>query len=72
VSDADPQEEPLSVRSLIGREAGRWVVYLEFAYPSEVRRHRIADYPTERKAQVAADAMLRTAMRDRPFRSEGH
>lgn len=71
MSEPDRHEEPLSVRSLIGNERGQWVVYLEFEYPNEVRRHRIAAYPTERKAQIAADAMLRTAMRDHPFRSGG-
>lgn len=71
MSESDQAEEPLSVRTLIGYEQGQWVVYVEMAYPDEVRRHRIRAYRTERQARLAADLYLRTAMRDRPFRSEG-
>lgn len=53
---------------------GRWVVYLEAGFwaenatenPVEVVRHRIADYPTRREAEVAARWMERGAEREIP------
>jgi hypothetical protein len=71
MAEPDPHEEPLSVATLIGYERGQWVVYLEAAYPDGIRRHRIQAFKSEQKARIAADAILRTAMRDRPFRDEG-
>lgn len=72
----EPEEadlgEPLGASSLIGYEQGQWVVYLEIAYATGVRRHRINAYRTQGQARVAADIILRTAMRDHPFRSEGY
>jgi hypothetical protein len=68
---ADDPGEPLGASTLIGYERGQWVVYLEIAYANEVRRHRIQAFISESRARAAADVILRTAMRDHPFRSEG-
>jgi hypothetical protein len=59
-------DEPIGVTTLIGYEHGRWVVYLEVAFPGEVRRHRIRDYPSEQQARVAAEQYRRAALRDAP------
>jgi hypothetical protein len=63
---SDPQDEVIGVTTLIGCEQGRWVVYLEVAFPDHVRRHRIRDYPTEQQARVAAEQYRRAALRDAP------
>ena len=77
MSDFEPPATPdipddaIGVTTLIGREGGQWVVYLEVAFRDGVRRHRIQSYRTERLARIAADVIRRGAMRDRPFSSEG-
>jgi hypothetical protein len=63
-------DDALGVTTLIGRERGQWVVYLEVAFRDGVRRHRIQAYPTEAKARIAADMIRRAALRDSPFRDE--
>jgi hypothetical protein len=66
------QEDALGVTTLIGKEHGQWVLYLEVAFADGVRRHRIQAYRSERQAQVAATHILRGALRDRPFRDQGN
>lgn len=61
----------VGVAGVVEQEAGRWVVYLEIASwdknasdnPLQIRRHRIADYPTYERASIAAQWMQRTADR---------
>ena len=76
MSDEFPQfiEEPAEFPQLIGEtatvaaevieESGRWAVYLDIITANTTRRHRINDYPTRRKAEIAADLMRRCADRD--------
>jgi hypothetical protein len=59
----------VGITSLVVPEKGRWVVYLELGYwdqpgsekPIRIERRRIADYPTERRATIAAEWMRRGA-----------
>ena len=54
----------ITVASEVIEEKGRWTVYLDIVRPSGTERHRINDYPTRRKAGIAADLMRRCADRD--------
>lgn len=56
--------EKIAVASEIIEESGRWVVYLEVITTNATHRHRINDYPTHHKAEIAADLMRRCADRD--------
>ena len=62
--------DAIAVRALIERERGRWVVFLEVTMVPDredcVVTHRIADFATEREADVAARWMVRAAGRDLP------
>jgi hypothetical protein len=72
VSDDVPPfpDAALHVRSIVREEQRRWVLYLEFTMmpdtPDHVVTHRIADYPTQRHADLAAQWMVRAAERDLP------
>lgn len=65
-----PQLEPgIASKTVVEFENGRWVVYLDTAFPSSesgirVDRKRIADYSDEKRARVAANWIERTADRD--------
>ncbi len=59
------------VKMTIEQEKGRWVVYIEVTFweldnenPLQHYRHRIQDYATKRKAEIAASWMKRAAERD--------
>ena len=56
--------ETITVASEVIEENGRFVVYLETIRAHSTTRHRINDYPTRRKAEIAADLMRRCADRD--------
>lgn len=62
--------QALAVRAIIERSHGRWVLSLEVTMIPDredyVVRHRIADYATEREAQVAARWTVAAAERDLP------
>jgi hypothetical protein len=62
--------DAISARAIIEQEKGRWVVTLEVLMmpdrPDHVVRHRIADYPTRERAEVAAKWMVTAANRDLP------
>ena len=62
--------DAIAVRAIITPEFGRWVVSLEITLVPDredcVVVHRIADYPTERHAEIAARWMVRAAGRDLP------
>jgi hypothetical protein len=70
--DPSNLEDAISVTTLIGKESGQWVLYLEVAFADGVRRHRIQAYRSEQQARVAATYVLRGALRDKPFRDQGH
>jgi hypothetical protein len=61
----------LGISAEIQSESGRWVVYLVTTYwepaletPLRHNSQRIADYPTERQAVLAAQWYLRAAQRN--------
>lgn len=56
--------ETITVASEVIEENGRFVVYLETITKHSTVKHRINDYPTRRKAEIAADLMRRCADRD--------
>ena len=62
--------DALSVRAIIDEEKGRWVVTLEVLFvpdrPDYLVRHRIADYATRERAEVAAKWMVSAADRNIP------
>jgi hypothetical protein len=64
------ERQALAARTRIAREHGRWVVTLEVLMIPDrddyVIAHRIADYPTEAAATVAARWIERAAQRDLP------
>lgn len=63
-------ERGVAAHAIVQQENGRWAVYLDIGLTSaaaavRVERKRIADYPTEERARVAASWIERTA--DRPL-----
>jgi hypothetical protein len=62
--------DALSVRAIIEPEKGRWVLTLEVLMvpdtPDYIVRHRIADYPTRNRAEVAAKWIVTAADRNLP------
>jgi hypothetical protein len=65
-----PRGDAISVRAIIESEKGRWVLTLEVLMvpdrPDYLVRHRIADYPTRERAEVAAKWMVSAADRTLP------
>jgi len=67
-------ERSVGIVARIEEESGQWVVFLDVTFwkedatdaPLETVHRRIAAYPTLKRAQVAANFMLRAAARDRP------
>jgi hypothetical protein len=63
-------DQALAAHALVEPERGRWVVYLEVTMIPDradyVVRHRIADYPTRRHAEIAARWIVGAASRDLP------
>ena len=63
-------DQALAARSIIEAESGRWVVYLEATIIPDregyIVRHRIADYPSQRHAEIAARWIVGAASRDLP------
>lgn len=59
-------ERALEVRTLVLRERGQWVVYLDVMFWQETRRFRIQAYRNERLARLAAETIRRIADRDLP------
>jgi hypothetical protein len=66
-----PNEPSLGITADIRQENGRWVVYLVTTHwapsldtPLRQIPRRIADYPTERQASLAAQWYLRAAQRN--------
>ncbi|NJM07293.1 hypothetical protein HC891_15520 [Candidatus Gracilibacteria bacterium] len=60
------EHQALAAHTTVDYERGQWVVYLEVTFWDEIRRHRIAAYPSERLALIAADWIKRGAQRDLP------
>lgn len=63
-------EQALAVRAIVEAERGRWVVWLEVTMIPDrddyLVRHRIADYPTQRHAEIAARWIVGAAARELP------
>lgn len=57
-------DEPLAVHADVVPERGRFWVELVVVFGDGAVRHRIADYPTRRAAEIAAGFMQRGAERD--------
>ncbi|HNV76168.1 MAG: AP2 domain-containing protein [Gemmatimonadetes bacterium] len=70
MSDAHFPDQALAAHADVEPEGGRWVVYLVVTMIPDrddyVVRHRIADYPTERHARIAARWIVGAASRDLP------
>ena len=69
--DAEPDDEPRSsraqahdVETSVVEERGQWHVEIIVVFEDEVVRRRVGTYFTERRAQIAADLIKRTAQRD--------
>lgn len=60
-----PDEPEALVRASVEPEHGRWAVVLDIVFADGALRHRIADYPTQRRAEVAA-RFMRAAAERRP------
>ena len=62
--------EAIDCRAIITEERGRWVLTLEILMvpdrPDYIVRHRIADYPTRERAEVAAKWTVNAANRNLP------
>jgi len=66
-----PVEPGIAAAAVVEKENGRWVVYLEVGFwetqgedgPVRTERKRIADYPSEQSAKIAAQWIERTADR---------
>lgn len=62
--------DAISARAIIEPECGRWVLTLEVLMvpdtPDHIVRHRIADYPTRERAEVAAKWIVTAADRNLP------
>ncbi|MCC7054840.1 MAG: hypothetical protein IT355_16330 [Gemmatimonadaceae bacterium] len=66
--------DAIDVRAVITEEQGRWVLVLEVLMvpdrPDHVIRHRIADYATRERAEVAAKWTVNAANRTFPHPRE--
>jgi hypothetical protein len=64
-------EQALGVVSRVDKERGQWVVFLDVSFwdaasedhPIRVVKRRIAIYPTQARAELAASLMVRAAAR---------
>ena len=59
-----PGERAEGVETVVTEERGRWIVEIVVVFADGVVRRRINDYPTRRRAEIAADWIRRTADRD--------
>lgn len=70
VSDHPFPDQAIAVRAIIEQHDGRWVVLLEVTMIPDrddyIVTHRIADYPTQRHAEIAARWIVGAASRDLP------
>lgn len=70
VPDHPFPDQAIAVRAIIEPHDGRWVVFLEVTMIPDrdvyVVTHRIADYPTQRHAEIAARWIVGAASRDLP------
>ncbi len=57
-------ERAEGVETVVTEERGRWIVEIVVVFADGVVRRRINDYPTRRRAEIAADWIRRTADRD--------
>lgn len=70
-----PPSDAIEARAVITEEHGRWVLTLEVLMvpdrPDHIIRHRIADYPTQERAAIAAKWIVNCANRNVPHRNLG-
>jgi hypothetical protein len=70
VTDRPFPGDALTVRAIIEPERGRWVLTLEIVMVPDtddyIVRHRIADYATRERAEVAAKWIVSAANRNLP------
>lgn len=59
-----PGDRAEGVETVVTEERGRWIVEIVVVFADGVVRRRINDYPTRRRAEIAADWIRRTADRD--------
>ncbi len=57
------------VRTEVKNESGRWVVYLEVGDTESSVEHRIQEYSSKRKAEIAAGLIKRAAEREDNFKN---
>jgi hypothetical protein len=70
VSNHPFPDQAIAVRAIIEQHDGRWVVLLQVTMIPDrddyIVTHRIADYPTQRHAEIAARWIVGAASRDLP------
>lgn len=60
------RHEAFAVETVVAPERGQWAVDIVVVFEDEVIRRRIDTYRTERLAQISADLIRRTALRELP------
>jgi hypothetical protein len=61
-------EHALAIGTYVREEHGRWVVYAEVTFIDVVRRFRLRDYRSKRRAEIAARCIRRGADQPPPRR----
>lgn len=59
-----PPEAAIAVDTFVSEERGRWFVDIVVVFADGAVRRRVNDYPSRRRAEIAADWIKRTADRD--------
>jgi hypothetical protein len=59
-----PDQPAIAVDTFVREESGRWVVEIVVVFPDEAVRRTVNDYPTKRRAEIAASWIKRAAERD--------
>ena len=54
----------IAVETFVIERSGRWVVEIVVIFPDEAVRRTVNDYPTKRRAEIAAGWIKRAAERD--------
>ncbi|MCB0995663.1 MAG: hypothetical protein KDB21_11265 [Acidimicrobiales bacterium] len=66
MSDDMPSTAEPFVSTEVLEESGRFVVVLDVVFPDGAVRHRLGEYHTRAKAELAAKIVRATAERDNP------
>ncbi len=62
--DERPDDPAIAVETMVTERSGRWVVEIVVIFPDQAIRRTVNDYPTRRRAEVAATWIKRAAERD--------